>query len=139
MKKAQKLLAGLVLFMMVAGQVWAQQGVIGVPYRLPTVSGEEIELVIYYTTGYKAVDHYKFNITKVHPDGGVNLSLNANEAGGKINLALTVSKDNVTGAVVTESGLANGSKTLSVSSRSGEKLTFNFSGSTPTVTSDRIK
>ncbi|MBF0386417.1 MAG: hypothetical protein HQL20_01010 [Candidatus Omnitrophica bacterium] len=139
MKKAQKFLVGLLFLIMAAGQAWAQTALLAVPYRFTADSGEEVELVVYYTAGYKAVEHYGFNTTVVHPNGNITMALTANEAGGKIKLALKVLDNKVTDTTVTSAGLPAGSKVLSINSRSGEKLSFTFTGPKPTVTSDRIK
>jgi hypothetical protein len=131
-------IAAIVVNVGSAGPALAQEGidpaaVITVPYRLPTASGEEVEMRLQFRNRYKEVLGATFDITVPKPDGDSTLELAAAD-GRKIILTLNVKGNTVLSTRVdTDARPAAGASSLvlAVSSRSGEALyfLFQFSGS----------
>jgi len=109
-----------------------------VPYRLTTESGEPIEMRIYYANNYREVRGVDFDITVPKTDGVHQYRLKSAE-GPSIVIDLTVASNKVTAASIAADPQA-ADQTLSVSSRSGERLMFVFDaqGNNTGITSERV-
>ncbi len=99
-----------------------------VPYRLPTISGEEIEIRIHFKNRYKQVVQTDFDLVLSKPNGKHTLELLTIES-KKIILTFDVEDKIVKGVNVSTNDkpkAGTSQNVLTLKSRSGESLFFIF-------------